>query len=208
MTDVWTLGLHRRWKRQAMMLAALKPGERVLDVCTGTGDMVRLAKEHVAPTGLVVGIDYTLAMLQVGKRRVGQGACLLCGDARTIALLNEQFDIVMVAFGLRNVSESAVALKDIHRVLRPGGRLVILDFSTPEGAILGAVHLLFYQVLMKHLGWALAFHTDAHHYMRDSMQRWPRQRALSDHLRETGYTSVHCASLAGGFAAVHRGWKP
>src|SRR5271168_5411933 len=152
MTDVWTLGLHRLWKRQAMKLCALQPGERVLDVATGTGDLAFAEQAAVGPEGQVLAVDSCAAMLDVARQRQGGPVDFQDGDAMDLRFPDSSFDVVTIGFGLRNVADRGQALREFRRVLRPGGRLMVLDFSTPNSKILKAVHDLFYFVLMPRVG--------------------------------------------------------
>ena len=207
MTDAWTFGLHRRWKKQAMALAGLASGERVLDVCTGTGDLAKLAQASVGQEGFVVGLDYTLAMLKVGRGRVGRGPRLLCADACHIPLASGLFDLVSFSFGLRNVYDPALALREGRRLLKPGGRLMVLDFNTPAHPALRRLHDAFYNVLVPRLGWAFAWHADAHVYLSDSLAKWPDPAAICGMLENAGLDGVRSFSLLGGVAVVHMGWR-
>ncbi len=205
MTDVWTLGLHRLWKRQAMKLCALRPGERVLDVATGTGDLAFLAEAAVGPEGQVVGVDFCAPMLQVARRRQRGAVDFQEGDATNLRFPDASFDVITIGFGLRNVADRGQALREFRRVLRPGGRLMVLDFSAPTSKWLKAVHDLIYFVLMPAVGWAFAWHRDAHHYTSDSIRSWMSREELSKAMLEAGFVDVRFVSLSSGFATVHFG---
>jgi demethylmenaquinone methyltransferase / 2-methoxy-6-polyprenyl-1,4-benzoquinol methylase len=205
MTDVWTLGLHRLWKRQAMELCALRPGERVLDVATGTGDLAFLEKAAVGPEGQVVGVDSCAAMLEVARRRQRGAIDFQDGDAMDLRFPDASFDVVTIGFGLRNVADRGQALREFRRVLRPGGRLMVLDFSTPNSKMLKGVHDLFYFGLMPVVGWAVAWHRDAHHYTADSIRTWLSRDGLSEMMLEAGFANARYISLSSGFATVHLG---
>jgi demethylmenaquinone methyltransferase/2-methoxy-6-polyprenyl-1,4-benzoquinol methylase len=207
MTDLWTVGLHRVWKRQAMELCALRPGERVLDVATGTGDLAFLEEAAVGPEGQVVGVDSCAAMLQVGRRRQRGAIDFQEGDATDLRFPDALFDAVTISFGLRNVADRGQALREFRRVLRPGGRLMVLDFSTPNSKMLTVVHNLFYFVLMPTLGWAVAWHRDAHHYTSDSIRTWMSRDELSKAMLEAGFVDARYISLSTGFATVHFGLR-
>jgi demethylmenaquinone methyltransferase/2-methoxy-6-polyprenyl-1,4-benzoquinol methylase len=207
MTDVWTLGLHRVWKRQAMELCALRPGERLLDVATGTGDLAFLEVAAVGPEGQVVAVDFCAAMLQVARRRQRGAIDFQEGDAMDLRFPDASFDIVTISFGLRNVADRGQALREFRRVLRPGGRLMVLDFSTPNSKMLTAVHDLFYFGLMPALGWAVAWHRDAHHYTADSIRTWMSRDELSKMMLEAGFVDARYISLSSGFATVHFGLR-
>ena len=205
MTDVWTLGLHRLWKRQAMKLLALQPGERVLDVATGTGDLAFVEAAAVGPDGQVVGVDSCAAMLEVaGRRRRGAVDFQEC-DAMDLRFADASFDVVTIGFGLRNVADRGQALREFRRVLRPGGRLMVLDFSTPKSKTLKSVHDFLYFVVMPKVGRAVAWHRDAHHYTADSIRSWLSRDELSEGMLEAGFVDARYISLSTGFATVHFG---
>lgn len=205
MTDVWTVGLHRLWKRQAMKLCALRPGERVLDVATGTGDLAFVEAAAVGPQGQVVGVDSCAAMLDVARERRRGAVDFQEGDAMDLRFPDASFDVVTISFGLRNVVDRAQAVREFQRVLRPGGRLMVLDFSTPTSKPLKAIHDLVYFVLMPRVGWAFAWHRDAHHYTSDSIRTWVSRDELTKIMREAGFNDARYTSLSTGFATVHFG---
>jgi demethylmenaquinone methyltransferase/2-methoxy-6-polyprenyl-1,4-benzoquinol methylase len=205
MTDVWTFGLHRLWKRQAMALCDLRLGERVLDVATGTGDLAFVEAAAVGPAGEVVGVDSCAPMLNVARGRHRGAVDFQQGDAMHLQFPDASFDVVTIGFGLRNVADRAQALREFRRVLRPGGRLMVLDFSTPTSKVLKALHDLFYFQLMPKIGWAVAWHRDAHLYTADSIRTWLSRDELRTMMREAGFDDAHYVSLSTGFATVHLG---
>jgi demethylmenaquinone methyltransferase / 2-methoxy-6-polyprenyl-1,4-benzoquinol methylase len=205
MTDVWTLGLHRVWKRQAMKLCALQPGERVLDVATGTGDLAFAERAAVGPEGQVVAVDSCVAMLEVARRRQGGAIDFQEGDAMDLRFPDSSSDVVTIGFGLRNVADRGQALREFRRVLRPGGRLMVLDFSTPTSKPLKALHDLLYFVVMPKVGRAVAWHRDAHHYTADSIRTWLSRDELSKAMLDAGFVDTRYVSLSTGFATVHFG---
>ncbi len=208
MTDAWTLGLHRLWKRQAMELCALRPGERVLDVATGTGDLAFAETAAVGPEGEVVGVDSCAAMLDVARKRQRGAVDFRQGDAMDLQFPDASFDVVTISFGLRNVADRGKALREFRRVLRPGGRLMVLDFSTPTSKPLKALHDLAYFGVMPKMGWAFAWHRDAHHYTSDSIRTWLTRDELSKAMLEAGFVDARYISLSTGFATVHFGVCP
>ena len=205
MTDVWTLGLHRVWKRQAMELCALRPGERVLDVATGTGDLAFMQAAAVGPEGQIVAVDSCAAMLEVARRRQRGAVDFQEGDAMDLRFPDASFDVVTIGFGLRNVADRDQALREFRRVLRPGGRLMVLDFSTPNSNTLKALHDLLYFGVAPKVGRAISWHRDAHHYMSDSIRTWMSRDELSKRMMEAGFVDAHYISLSTGFATVHFG---
>lgn len=205
MTDVWTLGLHRLWKRQAMELCDLRPGERVLDVATGTGDLAFLAAAAVGPEGRVVGADSCVAMLEVARRRQRGAVDFQECDAMDLPFPDASFDVVTIGFGLRNVADRGRALREFLRVLRPDGRLLVLDFSTPTSKPLKAVHDLLYFRVMPTVGWAFAWHRDAHHYTSDSIRSWLSRDELRRAMIHAGFVDARYVSLSSGYATAHLG---
>ncbi len=205
MTDAWTLGLHRVWKRQAMRICALERGERVLDVATGTGDLAFAEAAAVGAQGQVVGVDSCAPMLGVARRRRRGVVDFQEGDAMDLRFPDASFDVVTIGFGLRNVADRGKALREFRRVLRPGGRLVVLDFSTPTSTALKAVHDFLYFGVMPAVGWAFSWHRDAHRYTSDSIRTWLSRDELSKAMREAGFLDARYVSLSTGFATVHVG---
>ena len=205
MTDVWTLGLHRLWKRQAMELLALQPGERVLDVATGTGDLAFAEQAAVGPEGQVVGVDSCAAMLEVARQRQLGAVDFQEGDATRLQFPDASFDVITIGFGLRNVADKGQALHEFRRVLRPGGRLMVLDFSTPTSKPLKALHDLLYFGVMPKVGRAVAWHRDAHHYTADSIRTWWSRDELSKAMLDAGFIDTRYVSLSTGFGTVHFG---
>lgn len=205
MTDVWTLGLHRLWKRQAMERLALRSGERVLDVATGTGDLAFVEAAAVGPEGQVVGVDSCAAMLEVARKRQHGAVDFQEGDAMDLRFPDASFDVVTIGFGLRNVADRGRALREFQRVLRPGGRLMVLDFSTPTSKSLKTLHDLLYFGVMPKVGRAVAWHRDAHHYTSDSIRTWLSRDELSEAMLEAGFVDAHYSSLSTGFGTVHFG---
>jgi len=203
LTDVWTLGLHRLWKRQAMKLCAVRPGERVLDVATGTGDLAFAEAAAVGPEGRVVGVDSCAAMLDVARKRQRGAVDFQEGDAMDLRFPDASFDVVTIGFGLRNVADRGQALGEFLRVLRPGGRLMVLDFSAPNSKPLKAVHDFIYFTLAPKIGRTVAWHSDAHHYTSDSIRTWLSRDELREAMREAGFVDARYVSLSTGFGTVH-----
>jgi demethylmenaquinone methyltransferase / 2-methoxy-6-polyprenyl-1,4-benzoquinol methylase len=208
MTDVWTLGLHRLWKRQAMERLALRPGDRVLDVATGTGDLAFAEAAVVGPDDRVVGVDSCAPMLDVARQRHRGAVDFHEGDAMNLQFGDESFDVVTIGFGLRNVADRGRALREFRRVLRPGGRLMVLDFSTPTSKGLKALHDFLYFGAMPKVGRAVAWHRDAHHYTADSIRTWLTRDELRKAMTEAGFDDARYISLTTGFATIHFGARP
>jgi len=201
MNRVMTMGLDLRWRRLAAQ-SAVRPGDRVLDAACGTGDLAIAAAR--AGAGSVTGLDFSERMLDRARRKRPELEWIQ-GDMLALPFEDSSFDAATVGFGVRNVADLGLALRELRRVLRPGGRLMVLDFSTPSAKPLRAIHDLFYFVLMPTVGWAVAWHRDAHHYTADSIRGWVSKERLSEMIRAAGFTEVRYVSLSGGFAAVHFG---
>lgn len=212
MNDLMSGGLHRLWKRFAVDLAAPRPGERVLDLAGGTGDLARLLAPRVAPGGRVLVADINAAMLRRGRDRlldagrVGTLDWLQC-DAQALPLADASMDCVTIGFGLRNVTDKAAALAEMYRVLRPGGRALVLEFSTP---VIGALRPLYdrysFSVLPR-LGRWVAGDEDSYRYLAESIRRHPDQDTLLEMLRAAGFARCRYYNLAAGIVAIHRGYR-
>jgi demethylmenaquinone methyltransferase/2-methoxy-6-polyprenyl-1,4-benzoquinol methylase len=212
MNDLMSFGLHRGWKRFAAAACRLRPGERVLDLAGGTGDMTRLAARRVGPGGEVVLCDVNAPMLARGRDRLidrghAHGVRYVQGDAERLPFAEARFDCAIIAFGLRNVTRKARALASIHEVLRPGGRLVILEFSRVTVPSLAPLYDAYSLRLLPRLGRAVAGDADSYRYLAESIRRHPDQEALAGMMREAGFGQVGYLNLSAGIVAVHRGYR-
>ncbi len=210
---VISAGLHRRWKEATVRLLDLRPGGRGLDVCCGTGDLALLLARRVGARGRVVGIDVSEEMLRIARRRAaaaGTGAvCRFAqGDAEALALPDAAFDAATVGFGIRNVVHPASALRELRRVLRPGGQLAVLEFSRPRHAVLARLYDLYSFTLMPWLGRLASRHADAYLYLPTSIREWPDQDAFAAMLVRAGFERVCYHNLLTGIAAIHVGTRP
>ena len=202
--DIQSAGLHRLWKRKMARLVALGESEQALDVCCGTGDLiVRLAKGG----GRVGGVDMNGAMLNVARRRLAKRniaqSRLYQADALQLPFGDGQFDVVTIAYGLRNLADYKTGLQEIFRVLKPGGRLAILDFGKPPYRF---VRGLFYQYLRWALpvfGWLFCGSASAYAYILDSLEKYPAQGGVKDMLDEIGFSSVNVANIMLGTMSLH-----
>jgi O-succinylbenzoic acid--CoA ligase len=206
-------GVHLLWKRAAVRAAALRPGEAAADVCCGTGDMVIGLARAVGPRGRVLGVDFAPGMLTGAARRlaaarVGPVGGLICGDAEALPVREESLDAVTFAFGLRNVPRPAAALAEARRVLRPGGRLVVLEFGQPRSQWLRAVYDLYSKTIIPRLGGWLSGRRDAYQYLHDSIRQWADPETLAALMRDAGLAGVTHRPLTGGIAVLHVGHKP
>jgi len=209
MNDVLSLGLHRAWKAYAVALANVQPGDRVLDVAGGTGDLAMAFAARVGQSGVVVLTDINEAMLRAGRDRLldnGHTLSTAVCDAEGLPFAKDSFDLVSVAFGLRNMTHKDAALAEMARVLRPGGRLLVLEFSTPAAPLRKAYDLYSFR-LMPWLGKVVAGDADSYRYLAESIRMHPDQAALKALMKSAGFGHVDVHNLAGGIVALHMGVK-
>ena len=206
MNDLMSLGLHRAWKRFAIWIARVQPGERVLDVATGSGDLARALGERGAD---VCMSDVNHRMLSLGRDRaldVGRMMPAVQCDAERLPFAERSFDCVTVAFGLRNMTHKERALAEMKRVLRTGGRLLVLEFSRVWQPLAKAYDVYSFRVL-PWLGERVAGDAAAYKYLAESIRMHPDQETLAAMMRTAGLEQVEYFNLAAGVVALHRGWK-
>jgi len=209
MNDLMSLGLHRVWKWFAIELARARPGERVLDVASGSGDLARALVRRVLPGGEVWLTDVNRRMLQRGRDRVLDSGALARAaqcDAERLPFAAGYFDCVTVGFGLRNMTRKDAALEEMVRVLKPGGRLLVLEFSKVWKPLEPAYDLYSFKVL-PWLGERVAGDAAAYRYLAESIRRHPDQATLAAMLERAGLAQVEVFNLAAGVVAVHRGYR-
>ena len=210
MNDFMSLGTHRLLKRMVVETAALRQGSEVLDAAGGTGDIARLVYQAVGPSGNVTCFDINGSMLQTGRDRSIDAGCMainfVLADAQQLPFHDEQFDAVTIAFGLRNVADQPRALSEFRRVLRPGGRLVILDFSKPANPVLRFAFGAF-KWTWPLVGDVVAGTARPYQYLVDSIETHPSQAVLALMLRDSGFNDVRYDNLLGGIAALHWGTR-
>jgi demethylmenaquinone methyltransferase/2-methoxy-6-polyprenyl-1,4-benzoquinol methylase len=209
MNDLMSLGLHRTWKAFAVMVSRVRAGERVLDVAAGSGDLSGAFARRVGPTGQVWVTDINGSMLGVGRDRLLDKG-LLCPvaqcDAEALPFPDAYFDCVSVAFGLRNMTRKDNALAEMTRVLKPGGRLLVLEFSKVWKPLEKAYDLYSFRVL-PWLGEKVAKEGPAYRYLAESIRMHPGQEALKAMMERAGLESVEYFNLAAGVVALHRGYR-
>ena len=211
MNDLMSFGIHRLWKRFAINMAAPKPGQQVLDLAGGTGDLTRLMAPGVGSSGHIVLADINAAMLENGRRQlldkgVAGNVTFAQVNAEQLPFADNRFDLVTMAFGLRNVTDKQRALASIFRVLKPGGRLLVLEFSKPVAALKPAYDFYSFTILPK-LGQLIAKDASSYRYLAESIRMHPDQPTLQGMLEQAGFERCDYHNLAGGIVALHRGYK-
>jgi demethylmenaquinone methyltransferase/2-methoxy-6-polyprenyl-1,4-benzoquinol methylase len=209
MNDLMSLGLHRVWKAFAVDVARPRPGERVLDVASGSGDLALALERRVRPGGEVWITDINRAMLGRGRDRLADAGSLAPAvqcDAERLPFPPASFDCVTVGFGLRNMTHKEAALAEMARVLKPGGRLVVLEFSRVRAPLARAYDFYSFRVL-PWLGGKVAGDADAYRYLAESIRMHPDQAALQAMMEQAGFSGVQVHNLAAGVVAVHRGTR-
>jgi len=198
-TAVLSYGQDARWKRTLIALAQVQPGERALDLACGTGDIAFAA---AAKGARVVGLDLTHRMLQLAAQK-SRAAEFVTGDMTSLPFPSQTFDLVTTGYGLRNVPDLDLAIDEIARVLRPGGRLLSLDFNRPQPALVRAVYLSYLTVVGATLGWILHRDPDTYRYIPASIRRYPGAAGVASLLAARGFTNVRVVPLLFGLMTLH-----
>ena len=209
MNDLMSVGLHRIWKRFAVGLANVHEGQRVLDLAGGSGDLTRLFLDKVGKNGQVILTDINNAMLRVGRDRLldeGKATPTAQCDAEKLPFPDNHFDCVSIAFGLRNVTHKDAALREMHRVLKPGGRVIVLEFSKVAKPLEKVYDLYSFKLLPK-MGEIIANDADSYRYLAESIRMHPPQEELKQMMVDAGLERVEYFNMTGGVVAVHRGYK-
>ena len=209
MNDLMSGGLHRAWKAYTVMVANLREGQRVLDIAGGTGDLALAFSKKVGRTGQVVHTDINEAMLRTGRDRLLDAGVILptvvC-DAEKLPFPDGHFDVVSVAFGLRNMTHKDAALREMARVLKPGGKLLVLEFSQVAGPLRKAYDLYSFKVLPR-LGSLVAGDAESYRYLAESIRMHPNQQELKALMKSNGFGHVDFHNMTAGVVALHVGLK-
>jgi demethylmenaquinone methyltransferase/2-methoxy-6-polyprenyl-1,4-benzoquinol methylase len=210
MNDLMSLGIHRAWKQDFTARSGVLPGDSVLDLAGGTGDIAALMSKRVGARGRVVLTDINQAMLDVGRRRLEDRGIVsnvefALADAEHLPFPDGEFDAVTIAFGLRNVTDKDAALREMRRVLKPGGRALILEFSEVRAEPLKKLYDTWSFGVLPVLGKLIANDEDSYRYLAESIRKHPPQEELATMMREAGFDDVHYRNLTGGIVAIHVG---
>ena len=208
-----SFGIHYYWKRRAVKLLALKPGDRIIDVCGGTGDLSILATRKVGPAGRVVLYDMNRTMMSVGRGKSTNAAArkkilYVQGDAERISFCSDGFDVAMVGFGVRNLTHMEEGLREMYRVLKPGGRFMCLEFSKPTAPLFRQLYDFYSFHIMPLIGFLFTGSRQAYTYLPESIRLFPPPAEFSGKLEEIGFQRVTYLPLTNGIAVVHAGQKP
>jgi demethylmenaquinone methyltransferase / 2-methoxy-6-polyprenyl-1,4-benzoquinol methylase len=212
MNDLMSLGVHRLWKRYLVGTSGVAKGDRVLDLAGGTGDIAALLHERVGPQGEVVVGDINAAMLGVGRDRLTdrgliQGLRWVQLNAEALPFPDNRFDLVTIAFGLRNVTDKAAGLREMHRVLKVGGRALVLEFSQVKPQWFRPVYDFHSFKVLPRLGKLFANDADSYQYLAESIRKHPDQATLQQMMADAGFARAEHRNLTGGIVAIHSGYK-
>lgn len=211
MNDLMSLGIHRVWKRFTIDLAGVRPGEKVLDVAGGTGDLTREFAKAAGPKGQVILSDINAAMLGEGRKRLVDHGLVqvpaVQANAECLPFADDSFDCITIGFGLRNVTDKDAALRSMTRCLKPGGRLLVMEFSKPQSSLLSKVYDEYSFKLLPLMGRLVARDEDSYRYLAESIRMHPDQATLKGMMENAGLARVQVYNLSGGIVAVHRGFK-
>jgi len=212
MNDLMSFGIHRLWKRYTIDCSGVRRGMKVLDIAGGTGDLTVQFSRRVGSEGEVVLADINDAMLKVGRDRLRDSGVIgnvryVQADAEELPFEDNTFDVITIAFGLRNVTDKDKALRSMLRVLKPGGRLLILEFSKPVSATLNQVYDFYSFNILPKMGQVVANDSDSYQYLAESIRMHPDQETLKAMMNSAGYEKVDYQNMTGGVVALHRGYK-
>lgn len=212
MNDVMSMGIHRLWKRFTIDCSGVRPGQQILDLAGGTGDITALFSKRVGPTGKVVLADINESMLNVGRDKLRDLGLVnniefVQANAEALPFADNTFDIITIGFGLRNVTDKDAALRSMFRVLKPGGRLLVLEFSKPSQEWLSKAYDLYSFKILPFMGQLIANDKESYQYLAESIRMHPDQETLKQMMANAGFAEVTYHNMTGGIVALHRGYK-
>ncbi|MDH5327226.1 MAG: bifunctional demethylmenaquinone methyltransferase/2-methoxy-6-polyprenyl-1,4-benzoquinol methylase UbiE [Gammaproteobacteria bacterium] len=212
MNDLMSMGVHRLWKRFTVEAASIRPGHRVLDIAGGTGDLTRQFLQRVGPRGEVVLADINESMLQQGRVRLTDEGLVgniryVQANAQCLPFTDNHFDCISIAFGLRNVTDIDAALLSMYRVLKPGGKLLVLEFSKPVAPGLAPLYDIYSFKVLPFIGKLVANDEHSYRYLAESIRMHPDQQALKEKMQHAGFERCDYHNLSGGIVALHTGYK-
>jgi demethylmenaquinone methyltransferase/2-methoxy-6-polyprenyl-1,4-benzoquinol methylase len=213
MNDLMSGGVHRLWKRVTIEMSGVRPGHHVLDIAGGTGDLAAKFSRIVGPEGTVVLADINDSMLKVGRDRlvdrgITDNVRFSQADAQYLPFPDNTFDVITIAFGLRNVTDKDMALRSMLRVLKPGGKLLVLEFSKPPNTLLSKIYDGYSFNILPKLGKLFANDADSYQYLAESIRMHPDQETLQGMMDNAGFANTDYHNMTGGIVALHRGVKP
>lgn len=213
MNDLMSVGIHRIWKRFTIELSGVREGDKVLDIAGGTGDLAAKFSRLVGPTGKVILADINDSMLKVGRDKLTDLGIVnnieyTQANAEHLPFPDNTFDCITIAFGLRNVTNKDIALSSMLRTLKPGGRLLILEFSKPGNELLARAYDTYSFKLLPFMGKLIANDHDSYQYLAESIRKHPDQESLKLMMEEAGFSRCEYYNMTGGIVAVHKGIKP
>lgn len=212
MNDVMSFGMHRLWKRFTISKANVRTGQRILDIAAGTGDLAKAFAKQVGPQGTVILSDINDSMLTVGRNRLTDAGIVgntayVQADAERLPFTDNYFDCITIAFGLRNVTHKEIALNSIYRVLKPGGKVLILEFSHPQNAMINKLYEFYSFKVIPRMGKAIANDSASYQYLVESIRMHPNQETLKTMMETASFESVNYTNLNAGIVALHEGYK-
>ncbi|AQX53911.1 demethylmenaquinone methyltransferase [Priestia flexa] len=211
MNSVISFQRHKAWRKDTMKRMDVQPGTTSLDVCCGTADWTLAMAEAVGPTGKAVGLDFSQNMLKIGHEKVNQSSFLnvelLHGNAMNLPFEDNSFDYVTIGFGLRNVPDYMAALKEMYRVVKPGGKVVCLETSQPTMIGYRQAYLLYFKYIMPAFGKLFAKSYDEYSWLQESARDFPGPKELAEMFKQAGFEDIEVKTYTGGVAAMHLGYK-
>lgn len=205
--DVLSFGMHRFWKKRFVRMAGPRPGDRVLDVATGTGDIAALFAKKVGPEGEVVGVDFSAAMISQARNR-GRNAFrnirFEVGDAMDLRFASNSFDIASISFGIRNVDDPAAGIAEMRRVVKPGGRVAVLEFGQPTG-LMGVLYRFYSGTLLPLIGGIISGNQEAYRYLDKTAAKFPSGKRFTELMKDVGFADITTVPLMSGIAWIYIG---